>query len=641
MPEKTAFDKGRFVVFDGEGMNIDGRHEYIYLACLNSRGVFHDASNRHGLTSEQCFRFLLANAEHDGIHVIYGGSYDANMILRTLTRIALENLHKLGRTKWRGYWIDYIPRKYIGIQHELSMKRVRLWDVIGFFQGSFISSLRLWLDVEDRIIVEGKAARSSFIYTDFDKIKEYCRRELELFSQLMQSFLERVKSMTLKLNRWDGAGAGAGALFRKHNVREAIGPYSLQRPYYEQARLAYAGGRFELFMPGDYQSPVYEYDINSAYPHFMRQLPPFRPLYERPTSGRYPCGCTRLPIYPFDLLHYRYLGTMQTRAHPFFHRDIQGRVLSPYHVEGWTWAPEYLALDQSRRDRVEILDVLHWHDNGQRPFAWIQTEYARRLRLQSVGDRAQHALKLFLNSLYGKLAQQKGWKPHRPTASIPKTHNLYMAGWITSSTRAMIWEAIAMQRDNIISCETDAVFSTNPLELPLGYDLGQWKASTFLEGLTYLQSGIYFANGVSRYRGIDAQSLTRDDILNAWSRMQSAKKPKTTITAPCTRFRTLGTSLAGERLETWRQWIKETKELSLIPTGKRVHIDPLCAIDQGVNKRACRWGVDAHHVTYPNTPSGGDYISKPYSVAWITYASKEKHYQYQEVENEYNIWEEE
>lgn len=631
----SLFDTGRFVCFDGEGITLAGRHEYVYLACYDGKS-FHDVANWSGLTSEQCFKFLLDNARWNGIHVIYGGSYDANMMLRTLSRKCLEELHAVHRTKWRTWWIDYIPRKYFGLRDGQGRK-IRIWDVIGFFQGSFIKSLKLWLDVETGLVAKGKAMRSTFSLAEKDLIPSYCCSELSNFYDLMVRFRECVTQIGLKLHRWDGAGAGASALYKKYNMSEAIGSYKDQVQWYNQAQHAYAGGRFELFMPGDYQEPVYEYDINSAYPHFISQLPPWRPLLPR-DGKRYQCGCTASEIHRYDLLHYRYQGDPQSRIHPFFHRDDLGNITNPYKTEGWVWAPEWQSSCLADGSS-EVLDVLHWHDNGERPFDWVSEEYQVRLYLQEIGTRSQHALKLFLNSLYGKLAQQKGWQASRPTSSIPWTHNLYMAGWVTASTRAMLYDVMSLYPEKIISCETDAVFSTEKLNLSLGSEMGLWKELVFPEGLSYLQSGIYFGkkddNELVRCRGIEAGSVTREQLLRAWERMSDGGR--STMAVRATRFRTLGTSLAGERMSTWRQWVQEMKTLSLVPNGKRVHVDPLCAQDQG---KRCRWGKGEHHLTYPMGPHGGDHVSKPYSVVWITGANGRRFEQAEEEASEMDILEE-
>jgi hypothetical protein len=49
----------------------------------------------------------------------------------------------------------------------------------------------------------------------------------------------------------------------------------------------------------------------------------------------------------------------------------------------------------------------------------------------------------------------------------------------------------AQKQGGLIAVETDAVFSTVPLDLPIGEGLGEWECTTFDE-MIYLQSGMYF-----------------------------------------------------------------------------------------------------------------------------------------------------
>ena len=79
----SAFQRGYFVAWDGEGATVDGRHTYIML--LTSEGDIR--KDAEGMTSEQIIPFLMdcaAKYPKNTVHVIFGGGYDANMIFRTL-----------------------------------------------------------------------------------------------------------------------------------------------------------------------------------------------------------------------------------------------------------------------------------------------------------------------------------------------------------------------------------------------------------------------------------------------------------------------------------------------------------------------------------------------------------------------------
>ena len=94
--------KRHIIAWDGEGANVDGVHIFNLLS--NSLGQYiHDDS---GLSTNHCFEFFIQNNPADAIHVIFGGGYDVNMILRDLPRNKVEELWKKGRCKWKQWKIN-------------------------------------------------------------------------------------------------------------------------------------------------------------------------------------------------------------------------------------------------------------------------------------------------------------------------------------------------------------------------------------------------------------------------------------------------------------------------------------------------------------------------------------------------------
>lgn len=625
--EPSKWDKHHFIVWDGEGYDVKGRHEYIYLCAYD--GQEHKEMLRpQGIRTQEAFTFLVETARiyRYGIHVVYGASYDSNMLLRDVDVETLRKLHTDGHAEWRHWSIRYAARKYLYIQDTGTGKGIMLWDSIGFFQMSFMDALQTWLGVLDKDIKRGKAKRSTFKEKNLDFIIKYCKRELVLFEQLMQQLWESLNSAGIKLNRWDGAGAVAAGYLSKFQIKSFSGDreWQISRSEYTIARHGYSGGRIELFRPGDHQRPIYVYDINSAYPTAIADLPQFSGI-ER--CSRSDCrDIVRNAIYHIHYRHTSWGGIGRCQIGPFAHRNKLGSIMYPPEVENWVWGPEMQVAmsDPVIAASTEILEHYHIVTDGSKPFWWVPEIYRERRRRKDAipYDPSEKAMKLGLNSLYGKLAQQKGWHAEEPSV-IPTWHNLYWAGLVTSATRAEILRAILQRPNAIIACETDSVFSTEPLDLSLGDGLGEWGLKTYTS-LTYVQSGMYFAtdgDGVelARYRGLDKGTLTREKVYAAYA---SGK----TISAKSTRFRTVGTSLASkQRFREWRQWIQEDRSISYHPTGKRIRA--ITPDNQGFGM-----GVGVSIITWPFEPD--NYVSAPYSVKWCG-ATKERAEFEEQIEDEW------
>jgi hypothetical protein len=634
--EPSKWVKHQFTCFDGEGYDIDGKHRYVYL-CAYDGETYEEVRNNSGLTTEECFEFLVGVAAKRkyNISVIFGGSYDSNMMLRDVSIPKLMDLNETGTCRWRKWRIQMVNRKEFTVTDVTRAGRntCKLWDVIGFFQCSFEKAISDWLDIRDKTIAKGKKSRKAFSAAQLDFIIDYCKKELLYFEALMQRLWSALNSVGIKLNRWDGAGAAAQSVLQRSGVAKYKGTDKQNEDHYTEARIAYAGGRFELIAPGDYINGVYNYDINSAYPFAMTQLPPF--------GGLRKCTRKHCQYGPYDLLKIFYNRDPRLYRdedvrifHPFHHRYAHYGVSYPARTVGWHYGVEWIASGQDG----EVLSHLHWDDSGERPFEWVSDFYDYRVELKAKGDKAEKAVKLAINSLYGKCVQQRGWVPGKRK---PMFHQLYWGGWITAYCRSMMYRAMLQHPEQVIAVETDGIFTTAKLDLDVGDGLGQWGETHYRE-LTYVQSGMYFGvddNGtdITKYRGLDKGTLTREMVLHGWERFEkewsgattAQRKRLRTVRAPSTRFRTLGTSLVGARVGDWAQWVKETKDIDLLPTGKRVHA-PWCTEP---------WGRGTHHETVcvgtGKINGKPDMVSHPYNVLWADTASRLQ--MYREIDE---LWEE-
>lgn len=659
---KSAWKEAHFIAWDGEGKDIGEPNEHgdkyqIYNLLANSEGGEIYSEGESGLSSEECLD-LLCDYGADfpkSIHVVFGGSYDMNMILRDLPRDIMEQISAAdGKdfVTWGRFAIRLVQRKYLSVGRYKSVDRmykqkpdgswerdfeckVTLWDVIGFFQASFISAAEGWLgkDYPDLVLIrEGKAKRSDFAAETLEYVRKYNQAELRALVKLMEKLHTALGDLGLQLNRWDGAGAVAAAINKKHDVKKWLGEHRKRAddPIQTACQHAYFGGRIEMGKFGYHKGTIYHYDINSAYPSAQRYLPQML----EGTWVHYKAGDmmlrnpSSLPHITCFLVEWD-LSNQGLLFGPFPYRsELQHKVLFPEAGINWVWKPEVVAAWEHFKGRGLIIrEAWAWHPTTEYyPYSWIDDYYARRQWLVAEQKRTgiimgeEKVIKLGLNSLYGKTAQRAGYD--EKTGRVPPFHNLAYAGYITSETRAKLWAAAMQKQGAIICMATDGIFSTAPLALdcPKEKQLGKWEYQEHA-GMILAQSGFYWIDEGKEWRGwsrgfdkvqpgpnyqkeMKAQIKT---ILDGW------KSGKESVYFPCTRFITLKTALSGP--DWWARWCwwysmrtpegVRGRKLKLFPTG---------------TKRASIGGKPWREMvqTIPEENYTPGEISMRYNIPWIT-----------------------
>lgn len=492
-PDRFAWTT-RFIAYDGEGYG----DKYILLA--NSLGEY--VTNPEGLSTKECLDFLTRPYSPPSIRIFYSMGYDVNHILRDLRDDAWKILHNGGQVYYKGYKIRLAGTKI------LSINNYKYQDVFSFFARSFIKTVELMLgpDAVTEGLRAGKAARGSFETWDLDDIIKYNNEELQLLVQIAEKLQQALLEINVKLRAWHGPGAIAEFWLRQHRVK----PVKYSQDVEDALQSAYFGGRFEQMMigvtAGRDGKGIYEYDIRSAYPSVMAEMPNF-------TSFRH---VEKYENTPYSLWHV----TVDLRKWGFNHerdpyidsflplpmRGRTGNIAFPYIAKGWYWQPEIqLVLDFFPGADITFHEGYVATTEG-RPFGWVADLYSYRRSLKQSGNLSEYAIKVGLNSLYGKTAQHVGKR---------EFHSVAWAGYITASVRAKLARAGYTGRlklpennaKNIIGFATDALFSREKLtHLKIGDDLGEWEETHYKSGL-FIQSGVYRLSGFDgsvkdRYRGM-------------------------------------------------------------------------------------------------------------------------------------------
>lgn len=594
---KGAFQERDFVACDGEGVNRDGRHEYVLLRIGHDELCEADGSV---LTSLKCLDFI-ARQNPDRIYCGFYFDYDVTKILQGLPVERMERIvrRELRKRKdnpgscypvqWQGYEIDYMKGKEFRVRYQRPYGKEVPWVVISdvgpFFQCSFVKALKAWFGWTEgkppneiwhgetpefekivNLIAEGKDQRANFGGLD-QYMHDYCKLECDMLVLLMNKFRDVCYELKLYPQEWQGPGRLVSAVLAREKY-----PRSKDVPLWngprgadiaELANGAYYGGRFEAGIIGDVPGPIYQYDINSAYPAVYRTLPCLlHGVWEQFTD-----------TLPADGLYIADIQFGHDYANQYCGLPVRtktGTLLFPMAGRGVYWSHEInTALPYLNRCNT-FRGYRYIRTCECDPFSWVEPMYHERKKLGKSGKGI--VLKLALNSTYGKLCQSVG---------MPTFANPIHASLITSHTRSQLYSAM-MQKErghDVIMAATDGIFTLSPRDLPCSETLGEWE-KTVHPKIFVVQSGVYYVDGqIPKTRGTAVSRLIKHEqqFRDAWTeylpQVRRWKTPKDqqicSVTVPVSNFISLSLALAWRKPELAGEWLNEPRHIAFEWFSKR------------------------------------------------------------------------
>lgn len=281
-------------------------------------------------------------------------------------------------------------------------------------------------------------------------------------------------------------------------------PFDSQRKSHdEKLRPFYFGGRVEAFETGILTGDFRVYDVNSMYPHVMRDC-------VHPTGGRYRSaysgildkkgrisGFADCPVY-FAKIYCQQMGAFPVR--------VKNRPLDFSVPEGEFFVTSHelkAAVETGRVQNVKVLYVTAPEQTIQ--FRdYVDLYSAEKVAAKKAGDKAGEIFaKLLLNSAYGKFGQNpehyfdyqitgaeddipdnEEWELYFAAVGKPSIwrkqsasqafYDVATAASITGAARAVLMRAISAARRPVY-CDTDSIICES-LDLPLhDSELGKWK----------------------------------------------------------------------------------------------------------------------------------------------------------------------
>lgn len=527
MRDSRSKEIPEFVCIDGEGMGHGAAHKYVLLGCNGDEDQRRQYENVDGITWREAFEFLY-DRYTERPHAAYVGfflGYDFNQLLKTLPQdkawLLLTRKGK-ARRKAKKEGRGYFPVRYSGWEFDmLGSKRLQIrplccdapeegrkckhkrnaWmsicDTGHFFQMGLLKVIdpAQWKDdpqgpvctpEEYALVEKGKGGRGDDVLDDDMRLYNHLENRIlaRVMGRLAAGF--KVNGVKLSKNQYYGPGAAAqkwlqkeGVIKRKE-VEDIVPEWALR-----ECKGSYYGGWFEIFshgLIGTKQMSTWNYDINSAYPHAIRDLPCL-------LHGRWDRGSgSNWGKAPYILCHAS-VTSASNRVGAMPHRRHDSTIIRPTVTSGWYWLDEIQASEKAGLVDSYTVDrwVTYTPECDHRPLESIQEMYDYRLKIGK-NSAAGMGTKLIINSDYGKFAQSIGGAPYG---------NWFYASRITASCRIQILNAIASHPggpESVLMVATDGiVFDGRHPGLPISRRLGEWEQKEYHE-LVLFMPGVYWHN---------------------------------------------------------------------------------------------------------------------------------------------------
>ena len=518
-----------------------------------------------------------------------------------------------GRVVYWGRWgLKYLKGKELHVYYYPSgtphgrtdtrkCKSIRIYDVFGFFQSSFLNAIRTMpgaaSPAEYAIIEKGKLARGEFDHSKLEQMKEYTTHELIVLCRMMTMLREAMAKQDIKPISWYGAGSLAQALLKRENIKKHF--YEVKGENADEAQLwahrAFFGGRIELIKQGATRDKLYGYDIASAYPYAATLLSSME-------------GGAFVRRSSTSIRHFDRLSLVRLRAtfpsdlpfYPLPYRTSRGSIYFPMQTHGIYLVDEAIAaieFVEKFGGSISIEDCLEFIPaNDLKPFAFVQELFDFRTSLAR-DDITGKVVKLAINAVYGKLAQAVGDLGKPPTLACP-----WYAAAITATTRSHLLRAAMLDPEAIIMLATDGIMSTRrlPLEVPNRKTLGSWEAAEAPQGGVFIQSGVYtFADekGVWKAHSRGFRPSNVDGSIGEFLKTTIPaqwRKRASFFPFPYRDYSTLGgATVTRDRWKTVGHWIEATRDLKLDQPGAKRSLvtPPMCARSHWLQSR-CRTLID-------------------------------------------------
>ncbi|MGQ0794830.1 MAG: DNA polymerase [Nitrosopumilaceae archaeon] len=550
------------------GLDTETEDGNIFLLCDS----FQNKIEYPNITFNNIVRFLF---KHEGSWLFfYNLQYDAECILKLLPSEVFNPYRKYKKMKFKhnGYEIAYIPKKQLTIR--MGKHSVSCYDIAQYYdnvplQKAYAEYIKKPLDDS---YLEMKKKRKFFSLNYFlrhkKEIRKYCVQDCILTKELSENWLD-IFSDVFKFypRNWVSSGylAEKVSIFYKIDI-----PFFHDTKYEIQdlAWKSFYGGRFELVQRG-HIGECYLYDINSAYPFALTNLPDIK-------DGRWKESNKINPKALLGFFHIQARIDDAVKIAPFPFRTKNNRIIYPTgEFETYVTLEELKSVIGDSRIKFKIIDSYQFipSKNCKFPFKkFIEEQYSKRLELKSQNNPLERAIKIVLNSMYGKTAQ-------RVDNKMGNLFNPIIASFITGFARAHLYRFMREYdlEHQIVAFATDSVACRKRIEGLNSANLGEMKLDKDGKDVYFLSNGFYRFNGKWKNRGIGYDNEKKIEIEHQDTKV--GNDGQLYITIKTTRTTHIKSGIIYDKLDQIGKIEPYEKKIDLNSDKKRFWFSELKSID--------------------------------------------------------------
>lgn len=484
------------------GVDTETYNGDIFLIA-DSEGSFLD----HDITFEKVADWLL---RYEGKWVFfYNLGYDAECILKLLPEEILRSYRWKKELKffYKEYKIQYFDRKKLTISK--GHHSVNCYDIMQYYENkqlpeAYTESIKKPLDPAYLAMKEKRASFSRYYYSRHkNEVRKYCIEDCILTKELAENW---VKTFYDVFGFYPANWISSGYLAEKVLINNGINiPLFNETPYevQELARHSFYGGRFELIQRG-YIGYCCLYDINSAYPYALTTLPDI-------TNGKW---ISSKKINPKAKLGFFYIladvsDTVKIAPFPFIKKNRT--ICYPCQpFKTYVTLDELNAVKGDSGINYTILESYQFipNKNCGYPFKkFIEDQYHRRMKLRNEKNQLERAIKIILNSIYGKTAQ-------RTNRMMGNLFNPVIASYITGFARSQLYSFVRKHNleNDVIAFATDSIAVHKKIPNLHSEKLGEMKLDKEGNDIIFLSNGFYRFNDTWKKRGIGYDNEKKQEI---------------------------------------------------------------------------------------------------------------------------------